>query len=85
MKLNQKHDFVYWATQYIKRKCLGAKITEVAEEDGVRLQWASKGVEHDVYWDGPRISDAFTAGPEAIKALIQEEFKAAVEPAEKAV
>ncbi len=76
MKLTktQHQDFVYWATQYIKRKCIGAKI-KIFDGDPMAMNWLFKGTERNTGWDHDEISTAMNVGPDAIRSLIRNRIK----------
>lgn len=82
MSIKQQADFIYWATQYVKMKCIGARPRQIENADGVQIDWTSKQADHSMFWSHVDIVTAFEDGADAIKALIQREFKAAMEPAE---
>lgn len=73
---SQHDDFIYWATQYIKRKCHGVKgIKEQPTSVGVALFWSYKGKDRSATWLSVNIEKALGSGPAATKSLIQEAIR----------
>lgn len=71
-----KDDFVYWITQYIKRKCIGAKIKETTLPDGVQFDWkwgppTETSTPRKVFFSNKDMIAAMGVGADAIKKVIQ--------------
>ena len=80
--LSQRNDFVYWATQYVKRKCIGVTIAQIDTEEGLTLQWCygddKPKRERNVSWSYEEQAKAFGAGAEALKQLIRSRVQEAL-------
>lgn len=74
----QKDNFVYWATQYIKMKCIGAKIREITYEKSFSLSWVYLAAEREAGWFYGDILKAEKNGSGAQKDLIKSQVQPAV-------
>ncbi len=74
---NTRADFVYWATQYIKRKCISVKIKETElEGGGVQLDWGFRGKDRTAIWSAENIRAVLGTGADQTRQAIQEAVRA---------
>ncbi len=75
---NTQADFIYWATQYIKRKCVGARIKQDTGQGGLVLSWSYKRKDRVASWSLEEINAAMSGGADATRKLIRDAVRASL-------
>lgn len=75
---NTQADFIYWATQYIKRKCVGARIKQIQTDAALELRWSYKRKDRKVSWEHSLIEGAMAQGADATRKLIRDAVRASL-------